>query len=584
VFRRVYEMSSRLRTVGTACLAAVLVALPLTRVGARQDAERVDAAAVARIREEGLTRSQAMDTVFWLTDRYGPRLTGSPEFEEAGDWAVKRLQSWGVADVRKERFAFGRGWSLVRFHATMTSPRVMPMIGMPRAWTPSTRGVVTAEVVRPVITSAADATKYAGTLQGKIVLAQPARDVRMLEHGDGTVLRYDDQDGRWREEALAGDSTASAGGQSRRGGGAARGRGAATRGGDSAPAPAATGDRGAPSPATPARRGGTAATAPSPARFNLLEFYRDEGVVALFDRGSDGDLAAGGSGLGWVTQRVDGGTIVLQQGGPLAADSAAVLPQVTLAVEHYNRLVRLVDRQIPVQVELQVETRYTPETSPRGFNIVGEIPGTDKAGEIVLLGAHFDSWHGATGATDNAAGVAAVMEVLRIFRAAGLQPRRTVRIGLWGAEESGLVGSQIYVRDHLGSAANPTPGLAAHTAYFNLDNGTGRIRGIWTQGNAAARPAFEAWAGALRDLGVDIVSPRSVSQTDHVSFERVGVPAFQFVQERYEYNSRTHHTNMDTYDRVQPEDVRQMAVVAAVFAWHAATREERLTTADPGAR
>jgi Zn-dependent M28 family amino/carboxypeptidase len=157
-----------------------------------------------------------------------------------------------------------------------------------------------------------------------------------------------------------------------------------------------------------------------------------------------------------------------------------------------------------------------------------------------------------------------------------LEPRRTVRIGLWGAEENGLIGSQMYVREHLGTAEAPKPGLAAHTAYFNLDNGTGRIRGVWMQGHAAVRPLFEVWAGAVRDLGVDLLSPRSVSQTDHVPFDRAGVPAFQFVQERYEYNSRTHHTTMDVYDRVQPDDVRQMAVVAAVFAWHAAVRDEPL--------
>ena len=555
------------RLVG-AVLAAVVAVGSVPGLGARQTAEPVDAAAVARIRDEGFNRSQAMDTVFWLTDRYGPRLTGSPEFEEAGDWAVKRLTSWGVANVRKERFAFGRGWSLVRFHATMTSPRVMPIIGLPQAWTPGTAGLVTADVVRPLITSAADARKYAGTLKGRIVLTQPTRDVRMLEHGDGTVLRYDDQNGRWREEALATVPAPGGGGGEARSRGPVRdagaGRAGAGRGGAAA-------GRGGPVPG-PARG---ATTSPAP-RFNLLEFYRDEGVVALFDRGADGDLAAGGSGLGWVTQRVDGGTITVQDGGPSPADSVAVLPQVTLAVEHYNRLVRLVDRDIPVRVELLVETRETPETTPRGFNIVGEIPGTDKAGEIVLLGAHFDSWHGATGATDNAAGVAAMMEVLRIFRATGLRPRRTVRIGLWGAEETGLVGSATYVREHLGTRASPRPGLAAHTAYFNLDNGTGRIRGIWMQGRAAVRQPFAAWTSAVHDLGVDLLSPRSVSQTDHVSFERVGVPAFQFVQERYEYNSRTHHTNMDVSDRVQPEDVKQMAVVAAVFAWHAASREERL--------
>ncbi len=539
-------------------LAAMLALGSVPDLAARQAAERVDAAAIARIRDEGLNRSQAMDTVFWLTDRYGPRLTGSPEFEEAADWAMKRLTSWGVPNVRKERFGFGRGWSLVRFHATMTSPRVMPMVGVPQAWTRGTAGLVTAEVVRPVITSAADARKYAGKLKGTIVLTQPARDVRMLEHGDGTVLRYDDQNGRWREEALAASAPARAGG----------GRAGPGRGPVSSEVPAR---RGGP-PSDPAA-GPAAAPAPS---FNLLEFYRDEGVVALFDRGANGDLAAGGSGLGWVTQRVDGGTIVADDGGPSPSAGVAVLPHVTLAVEHYNRLARLVDREIPVRVELLVETRETPETTPRGFNIVGEIPGTDKADEIVLLGAHFDTWHGATGATDNAAGVAAMMEVLRIFRTTGLRPRRTVRIGLWGAEEQGLLGSAMYVREHLGTPASPRPELAAHTAYFNLDNGTGRIRGIWMQGRTAVHPVFAAWAGAVRDLGVDLLSPRSVSQTDHVSFERVGVPAFQFVQERYEYNSRTHHTNMDVYDRVQPEDVTQMAVVAAVFAWHAATREERL--------
>ncbi len=558
------------RLVGAVLTASVAVG-SVPDLGARQVPEQVDAAAVASIRDEGLNRSQAMDTVFWLTDRYGPRLTGSPEFEEAGDWAVKRLASWGVAHVRKERFAFGRGWSLVRFHATMTSPRVMPMIGLPQAWTPGTGGLVTADVVRPVIASAADARKYAGRLKGTIVLTQPARDVRMLEHGDGTVLRYDDQTGRWRDEALAAVPAPA------RGAGEARGRGPA-RGGEAGRAGAGRGGAAAPRGGPAAGPASGAATSPAP-RFNLLEFYRNEGVVALFDRGAEGDLAAGGSGLGWVTQRVDGGTITVQDGGPSPADSVAVLPQVTLAVEHYNRLVRLVDREIPVRVELLVETRETPETIPRGFNIVGEIPGTDKAGEIVLLGAHFDSWHGATGATDNAAGVAAMMEVLRIFRATGLRPRRTVRIGLWGAEEHGLLGSAQYVREHLGTLASPRPGLAAHTVYFNLDNGTGRIRGIWMQGRAAVRPAFTAWSGAVRDLGVDLLSPRSVSQTDHVSFERVGVPAFQFVQERYEYNSRTHHTNMDVSDRVQPEDVKQMAVVAAVFAWHAAAREERLPAA-----
>jgi carboxypeptidase Q len=504
-----------------------------------QSTEPVDSAAIAKIRDEGLNRSQVMDTIFWLADRYGPRLTGSPEYEEAGNWAIRQLQAWGVKNVHKERFAFGRGWSLANFHATMVEPRVMPIIGVPKAWTGSTAGTVVAEVVRPEIATEADAQKYKGRLRGKIVLTQPARAVRMLEYGDGTVLRYTDQNGKWLSEALSEPPARGAGG-----GRAAAGAGRAGRGG-----------RGA--------AGG----------FNLSQFYKDEGVIALFDRGSNSDMAAGGSDLTWQQQHPDGGTFAVQSGGRAGDAPDANLPQVTLAVEHYNRMVRLLDHQQAVKVELNVETRWREETEPAAFNIVGEIPGTDKADEIVLIGGHFDSWQGATGATDNATGSAEMMEVLRILNATGLRPRRTIRIALWAGEEGGLLGSREYVRAHLGTAQDPKPDLAKLSAYFNLDNGTGKIRGIWLQGNMAVKPIFEAWSAPLKDLGVEIMGPRSVGSTDHSSFDAVGVPAFQFVQERYEYNSRTHHTNMDFVDRVQPDDVKQAATVAAVFAWHAATRD-----------
>ena len=510
----------------------LLLAVVFTVAAAAQTAEPVDSAAIAKIRDEGLTRSQVMETLFWLTDRYGPRLTGSREFEEAGDWAVKQLQAWGVADARKERFAFGRGWSLVKFHATMTEPRVMPIIGLPKSWTPGTNGTFNADVVRPQITNAEEAAAWRGKLRGKIVLTQPARAVKMLD-GD-IVLRYAD-DPKWIEEALSMPPP--------RAGGAGRGGG---------------GGRGA---------GGG---------FNVNTFYREEGVLALFDRGANSDMSAGGSDLSWQTQRVDGGTIFVQSGGSPTGDPATVLPQVTLAVEHYNRMVRLLDHDTPVKVELSIETATREETPPQlnGFNVVGEIPGTDKADEIVLIGAHFDSWHGGTGATDNATGSAAMMEVLRIFKATGLKPRRTVRIGLWGAEENGLNGSAAYVRDHLGAAnAEAKPERAKTSVYFNLDNGTGKIRGIWMQSNPAVKPIFESWVRPLKDLGVEILGPRSVTSTDHTRFDAVGVPAFQFVQERYEYNSRTHHSNMDVYDRVQVEDMKQMATVAAVFVWHAANRD-----------
>jgi hypothetical protein len=576
-------------------LAVYLLAAGALTAGlfAAQATETVDTAAIAKIRDEGLNRSQVMETMFWLTDRYGPRLVGSPEFEEAGEWAVKQLQTWGVANVRKERFAIGKGWSLVNFHATMTSPRVMPIVGVPKAWAPGIAAPATAEVVRVQIANEADCLKLKGTLRGKIILTQAARAVRMLDYGDGTVLRYTDKDEKWLKEALA--LPAARGGR----GGAAGGAAGAGRAATPAPPPpsdpctaigaaatAAGRGRGAANPANPddpaaadapaaggaggGRGGGQALQAA------ITRFYKAEGVLALFDRGGDSDTAAGGSDLTWQQQHPDGGTFAVQSGGDRNADPATVMPQVTLAVEHYNRMVRLLEHNVPVKVDLDLQVKYTDERQPGGFNILGEIPGTDKADEIVLIGAHFDSWQGATGATDNAAGSAAMMEVLRIFKTLGLKPRRTIRIGLWGGEEAGLVGSRFYATEHLGTRAQPKPENEKTAAYFNLDNGTGKIRGIWMQQNTAVEPIFKAWIAPIKDLGVEILGPRSVTQTDHTSMDSAGVPAFQFVQERYEYNSRTHHTNMDFLDRVQAADMKQIATVAAVFAWQAANRDEKL--------
>jgi hypothetical protein len=352
---------------------------------------------------------------------------------------------------------------------------------------------------------------------------------------------------------------------------AGRGRGAATPVDPNAPDdPTAT-----PAGRGGGRGGGQALTSA------LARFYKAEGVAALFDRGSDSDMAAGGSDLTWQQQHPDGGTFAVQSGGDRNADPATVMPQVTLAVEHYNRMVRLLEHNVPVKVDLELQVKYTDEARPGGFNVLGEIPGTDKADEFVVIGAHFDSWQGATGATDNASGSAAMMEVLRIVKTLGLKPRRTIRIALWGGEEAGLVGSRFYATEHLGTRAQPKPENAKHAAYFNLDNGTGKIRGIWMQQNAAVEPIFRAWIAPLKDLGVEILAPRSVSQTDHTALDSAGVPAFQFVQERYEYNSRTHHTNMDFLDRVQADDMKQMATVAAIFAWQAANRTEPLPRKPP---
>jgi hypothetical protein len=331
----------------------------------------------------------------------------------------------------------------------------------------------------------------------------------------------------------------------------------------------------------PAARGrGRGAATSAALRTRLQQFYKTEGVVALLDRGSDALMAAGGSDLSWNTQRPDGGTIFPTGSGSRGADAGTGVPSVTLAVEHYNRLVRVLERGVPVKVELNIEVKFHDETTANGFNIVAEIPGVDPVvkDEIVLLGAHFDSVAAGTGATDNATGCAAVMEAVRILQTIGVKPRRTIRIGLWGGEEQGLLGSRAYVREHFGDVTTMQlkPAHAKLSAYFNSDNGTGRIRGVWLQGNLAVRPIFEQWIAPLHDLGVVALGPRPVTSTDHVSFDAIGLPAFQFMVDRLEYNSRTHHSNMDVYDRVQRDDMVQHATVIAVFAYNAAMRDERL--------
>jgi hypothetical protein len=336
-----------------------------------------------------------------------------------------------------------------------------------------------------------------------------------------------------------------------------------------------------PSPPPAILRRPSSPRSPAPNLPSLIrQFYRSEGVAAVFNRGSDATMVGGGSDLSWRQQRPDGGTIFPVGGGPRTGDGKLGPPTVTLAVEHYNRMLRILEKGLSVRVELNLETRFYEETAPGGFNLIAEIPGVDPRlrGEVVMIGAHLDSVAAATGATDNAAGSAAMMEAMRILVSAGVRPRRTIRLALWGGEEEGDLGSHAYVRRHFGDPATMTltPEHAKLSAYFNSDNGTGRVRGIWLQGNLAAAPILRRWIEPLRDLGVTTLGPRPVSQTDHVAFDRVGLPAFQLMVDRLEYNSRTHHSNMDFYERVQPDDVIQQATVVAVLAYEAAMADEML--------
>jgi hypothetical protein len=507
--------------------AALVAALALTPLSAQQAAEPVDYDAIYRIKQEGFQRSKVMEFTSWLTDVYGPRLTNSPGFRKAGEWAVKEMASWGLANARLEPFGpFGRGWSNEKFAVTATTPGgSFPVIGMSTAWTPGTNGPVSGDAVLAILDTEEDLARFKGKLQGKVVFTQPLREVPALWTPPAT---------RYTEAELA----------------------ALGRESDSTPRGRAGGRFGGPGrQGGPAGRGG----APSFAQ-RRTQFLKDEGVLATVTAG-----------------RGDGGNVFVGGASANRQPNADVgVPMLVIAVEHYGRIVRTLEKAMAVRMELDI--RNTFHDDPTSFNVIAEIPGTDRADEVVMLGAHFDSWHGGTGATDNAAGSAVMMEAMRILKQSGLRLRRTVRIGLWGGEEQGLIGSREYVTAHFGSAADPSP-KPAHgklAGYFNVDNGTGAIRGIYTQGNEAIGAVFEAWMKPLHNLGMTAITIRDTGGTDHLSFDRVGLPGFQFIQDEVEYSSRTHHSTMDVYERIQEEDMRKNAVIVAVFAYHAANRDEKL--------
>ena len=514
--------------VVTATLSAQPPARPSSSPGA-------DAATIERIRTEAIQRSQAVEHAWWLSEVYGPRPTGSPGFSQASEWAMKRFTEWGLKNVHQERFAFGQGWTIDRFSVHLVAPQTQAFIGQPRWYSPSTNGPVLSDVVHVKATNDAELAKYKGQLRGKIVIMQAPRAVRML---DGRIiLRMGDAE--WNEAMTM------------------------------------------PEPVTTPRPEPTEAQRAALAfQQSLPKFLVDEGVAVLLERGSDGDETPGGSDLSWMQRRVDGGTIFPSNGGNRDAQAPQQVPSATLAVEHYNRVARLIDHGQPVRMEVNIKTTFHPETAAggNGINTIAEIPGTDLAAEVVMLGAHFDSYPYAGGATDNATGSAAMMEAVRVIQTLGLKPRRTIRVALWAAEEQGLLGSRAYVQQHFYDAATGTvkPEHDKVAAYFNLDNGTGRILGVWGQGNVGAIKQFNDWGQALKDVGFKAVSPRSVTSTDHVPFDAAGLPGFQFIQERLDYQARTHHSNMDTFDRIQPDDLKQQGAVAAVFAWNAANAPEKL--------
>ena len=494
--------------------------------------EKVDLEVVHKIRKEAFENSKVMDHLFYLTDVSGPRVTGSPGYTKAANWAMKRLVELGVSDAHLEKWGpFGNGWSYSKFVATQVEPAFSPLIGFPLAWTPGTNGPVRGDIVLATIRLEPDFDKWKGKLKGKIVLMDPAKD---LSPQDKPQLQ------RWSDAELAERAMAPEAGQT-------------PRAAEGAPARAAM----------PGIAPGQPFSMEKVRAFidKRNQFLRDEGALAVLTVGT----------------RNDGGTIFATSGGSFDPKRPVPPPTIAIAAEQYNRMVRLAEHSIPVKVELDVETKLHTEDQ-YSYNVIGEIPGTSKKGEVVMLGAHLDSWHAATGATDNAAGSAIMIEVMRILKALNLKMDRTVRIGLWSGEEQGLLGSRAYVKEHF---ADPTdmklkPEHSTLAGYFNIDNGTGKIRGIYMQGNDMVRPIFEAWLGPFKDLGATTVSIRTTGGTDHLAFDGVGLPGFQFIQDPIEYQTRTHHSNMDVYDRAVPEDLKQMAAIVASFVYNTAAREEKL--------
>ncbi len=497
-----------------ALLAASVLVLPVAAQW--QPVDRLDPQVVYRIKDEGLQRSKVMELSAYLTDVYGPRLTGSPDFKDGADWAQKTMREWGLANVHMEPFPFGRGWQNRKMFAQALTPRNYPLIAYPKAWTPGTNGLVTGDAVRVSISSDADFATYKGKLKGAFVLLTRPR---VLD------ARFEPQAARHTEAQLA-DL-------------------------EKLPQRRPAGPGGPPLNAAAAR--GLAA--------RTTQFWLDEGVAALLEP-SRGD---------------GGGTLFVQGGGSRTASDPPVPAQVVLATEHYNRIARTLELNLPVTLRMDIDNQFL-DTDLNGYNVIAELPGTDKADEVVMLGAHFDSWHTGTSATDNAAGSAVMMEAMRILKTAGIPLRRTVRVALWGGEEQGLLGSRAYVKAHFGDPATMqlTPEHAKLSGYFNVDNGTGQIRGVYLQGNEAIGQLFRSWMDPFRSMGMTTVTIRNTSGTDHLAFDAVGLPGFQFIQDTVEYDTRTHHSNMDVFERLQPQDLIQNAVIVASFVAQAANRDQLL--------
>jgi carboxypeptidase Q len=486
--------------------------------------ETINPAMIQKIREEGLNHSKVMETAFYLTDVSGPRLSGSPSLKHAQDWAVNQLKSWGMVNAKREPWGkFGKGWAVEKNYAAITVPYYHAIVAIPKAWTPGTNGSIRSDVVLIKADTITDLNQYKGRLAGKIVIFDAKGGVERTFKAD--AARVTDEELDAMAKATAQTATA----------------------------------RRAFDPTSPQF---TALRKARALRTAINTFLQGENVGLILSqaRGSDG-------------------TVFTTNGASYADTAKAVSPELETSGEDYQRILRLVKSGTKVTIEADIKTRFFTDDL-QGYNVVAEIPGTDKKlkDQVVMIGGHLDSWHGATGATDNAAGSAVMMETMRILKAVNFKPRRTIRIALWSSEEQGLFGSRGYVLNHFGDpkTMDLKPEQGKVSAYYNLDNGTGKIRGIYLQGDSVAAPIFKAWLAPFKDLGANTLTIRNTGSTDHVSFDAVGIPGFQFIQDGLDYGTRTHHSNQDTYDKLSEDDLKQAATIVASFVYHTSQRDEMI--------
>jgi carboxypeptidase Q len=482
--------------------------------------ENPDMAMMAKIRDEGLNHSQVMELVFNLTDANGPRLMESPGYFKAANWAKTKLVSWGLENASLEAWGkWGKGWELKKYYLALTAPYYKPLIGFPKTFSKGTEGLIHVQVVLLEAKDSSSLSVYHGQLKDKIVMLRRMDSVTITGF-QPDASRYSDSD-LFKLAAF---------------------------------------DPKAPVPPSNAADINQAAT-------------RFQAQVKKFAIGE------GAQGMLTTSLRNSDGTVFVQNGIPYNAEMLPTLNDISISYEDFMTMQRLLQHKIPVSVDLELQAKiYTDDQ--QGYNVIAEIPGTDKKlkEQLVMIGGHLDSWQGSTGATDNAAGSAVMMEVIRILKTVGIKPRRTVRIALWGGEETGLHGSKNYVKNHFTDTVTKKFNDAGDklSVYLNLDNGTGKIRGIYLQGTAAAGPIFKQWFEPFHDLGATTLTLKNTGGTDHLSFDAVGLPGFQFIQDPMDYGSRTHHSNMDSYDHLSSEDLKQAATIIAALVYDAAQREEKM--------